>query len=290
MMLCTLVAVTLAAAAPVHSAAFWHQIAENHYAVPTGGDVVALTDELIEMLGSRDPELRDEIAYSTLAAWIYQTRVVEPAALRRVVDRLLTNLKDGVGERGTDRIFRRSFSALTLSVVVARDNAAPFLTPEEFHRIEEAALAYLAAEQDLRGYDPQVGWMHSAAHTADLLKFIARNRFLDRVGQPRILDAIARKLTTGQQVFTHGEDERFARAALSVVDRSDFDRAAFDAWTSRSKPPRQTSRPTTPELTSAQNMKNFLSKLEVVLASDAQASEAVQSARDSVRATLKDLF
>jgi uncharacterized protein DUF2785 len=289
MILSTLVAATLAAA-PAHSAAFWYQIAQNNYAVPTGGDVASLTDELIELLGSRDPELRDEIAYSTLAAWIYQTRVIEPALLRRVVDRLLANLKDDVGERGTDRIFRRSFSALTLSVVVARDNAAPFLTPEEFHRIEEAALAYLAAEQDLRGYDPQVGWMHSAAHTADLVKFIARSRFLDRTEQPRILDAIARKLTTGQLVFTHGEDERFARAALSIVARADFDRAAFDAWTSRSKPPRQTSRPTTAELNSAQNVKNFLSKLEVVLASDPQASEAVQSARDSVRAALKDLF
>ena len=102
MILSTLVAATLAAA-PAHSAAFWHQIAQNNYAVPTGGDVASLTDELIELLGSRDPELRDEIAYSTLAAWIYQTRVIEPAPLRRVVDRLLANLKDDIGERGTDR-------------------------------------------------------------------------------------------------------------------------------------------------------------------------------------------
>ena len=71
MILSTLVAATLAAA-PAHSAAFWYQIAQNNYAVPTGGDVASLTDELIELLGSRDPELRDEIAYSTLAAWIYR--------------------------------------------------------------------------------------------------------------------------------------------------------------------------------------------------------------------------
>src|SRR5438128_5312200 len=99
MILCTLVAAT-PAAGPPHSAAFWHHIAQSHYAVPAGGDLVALTDELTDMLASRDPELRDEIAYSTLAAWIYQTRVIEPAALRRVVDRLLTNLKDGVGRTG----------------------------------------------------------------------------------------------------------------------------------------------------------------------------------------------
>jgi hypothetical protein len=284
-----LLAATLAAAPP-HSVAFWQQIAQNKYAVPPGSDLAALTDELIEMLGSRDPELRDETAYSTLTAWIYQTRVIEPPALRQVLDRLLVNLKDGVGERGTDRIFRRSFSALVLSVVVARDNAAPFLTPEEFRRVHDGAVAYLAAEQDVRGYDPAVGWMHSAAHTADLVKFIARSRFLGPAEQPRLLDAITRKLTTAEAVFTHGEDERFARAVLSVVNRADFDRAAFSAWTTRSKPPRPSARPTTAELSGAQNVKNLLAKLEVLLASDAQPSDTVQAARDSVRAALKDLF
>jgi hypothetical protein len=286
----SIVLVATLAAAPPHSAEFWRQIAQNKYAVPADSDLAGLTDELIDMLGSRDPEMRDDTAYSTLAAWIYQTRVIEPPALRRVVDRLLANLEDGVGERGADRIFRRSFSALTLSVVVARDNAASFLTAEEFRRIEEAALAYLAREQDIRGYDPQVGWMHSAAHTADLLKFIARNRFFDRARQPRLLDAVARKLTSAQSVFTHGEDERFARAVLSIVNRADFDRAAFDAWTTRSKPPRQTARPTVAELSGAQNIKNLLAKLDVLLSADPQPSDAVQSARDSVRAALKDLF
>ena len=272
-----------------HPAAFWRQIAETKYAVPAGSDLGALTFELTDMLASPDSELRDDIAYTTLARWIYQTRVIGDSVLRGVIDRLLQNLTDGVGERDTDRIFKRSFSALTLSVVIARDNATPFLTAAEFRRIEGAALAYLGAEHDLRGYEPQHGWMHSAAHTADLLKFLARSRHLDAADQSQILDAISLKVTTSP-VFTNGEDERFARAVLSIVSRSDFDRAAFSSWLSKAKPSAVSTRPTLASLNGAQNIKNLLSKLLVLLDMDAEPTDNVRAAHDRVRAALQGMF
>src|SRR5262245_47614439 len=88
-----------AAAEPQHPVAFWRQVAQNKYAVPVGGDLTALTAELADMLASPDPELRDDVAYSTLTAWIYQTRVISPEGLRPLVDRLLANLQAGIGER-----------------------------------------------------------------------------------------------------------------------------------------------------------------------------------------------
>jgi Protein of unknown function (DUF2785) len=282
--------VILSVAEPRHSVAFWRQIVNDKYTIPPGSDVTALTNELLEMLASPDAELRDDIAAATLATWIYQTREIDADALRPVVGRLLENLTDGVGERGTNRIFKRSFSALTLSVVVARDNAAPFLTSDEWRRIEHAALGYLRAEQDLRGYDPEHGWMHSAAHTADLLKFIARSRFLDRADQRSVLEGIADKLKAATTVLTHGEDERFARAVLSIVNRADFDRDAFAAWTSETKPPRLTARPSAADLIGGQNEKNLLAKLDVLLDADPQPSDAVQAAHASVRSALKDLY
>jgi hypothetical protein len=277
-------------AAPAHSVAFWKQIADNKYAVPAGSNLPELTAELTEMLASPDPELRDDIAYSTLAAWIYQTRVLEGETLGTLVTSLLGNLIAGIGETGTDRIFRRSFSALTLGAVIARDNAASVLTEVEFHRIERAAFAYLRDERDLRGYDPERGWMHSAAHTADLLKFIGRSRFLAADGQTRLLDAIREKLQNAPTVFTHGEDERFARAVLSIVNRTDFDAAAFTEWAARMKPARLGEKPTVADLSRLQNSKNLLAKLDVLLDGIAQPSEAVRSAHESVRAAVKDAF
>jgi hypothetical protein len=195
--------------------------------------------------------MRDEIGYSTLVAWIYRKRVVGPETLRALTDRWLGNLTKGIGERDTDRVFRRSFSALALSVIVGRDDATPFLMPQEFQRIKESALTYLNAEHDVRGYDADKGWIHSAAHTADLLKFIGRSRYLETEDPTRMLDAIARKLAEAGLVFTHGEDERFARAVLSLINRPDFDRNGFQ---------------------------------------DAQASEAATIARDALRAALKGAY
>ena len=92
-------------------------------------------------------------------------------------------------------------------------------------------------------------------------------------------------------VFFNGEDERLARAVLSVVNRNDFDRVGFAAWVSRTTPRRPTSPlPKVEEMQAAQNITNLFAKLEVLLSVDSQPSEATQAARDSVRAALKDLF
>jgi len=272
-----------------HDAAFWRAIATNKYALPAGADVRALSAELADLLASPDPELRDEIAYSTLASWIYQQKLLDAAALRPLADRLLANLTAHVGERDTDAVFRRSFSALTLSVIVARDNVDAVLDADAWRRIDAAALAYLAAEQDVRGYDERNGWMHSAAHTADLLKFLGRSRYLDAAGQRRILDAIGAKLTTAPVVFAFGEDERYARAILSLTARKDFDDREFAAWTARTKPA-LAEPPTVAQLRAIQNWKNVLAKLEVLLSNEAQPSEAAIAARTALRAALKTLY
>jgi hypothetical protein len=278
-----------AAAAPGHDIAFWRAVARDHYTPPANTTAALLADELVDMLASPDPEQRDDIAYSTLASWIYQQKLLDAAALRPIVGRLLANLTRGVGERDTNTIFARSFSALVLSVVIARDNVDPVLDAAAWRAIESAAFAYLSAEQDLRGYDAATGWMHSAAHTADLLKFLARSRYVDAPGQRRYLDAIAAKLTSAPVVFTHGEDERFARAVLSLVARADFDAAQFDTWLQRTKPA-VAEHPSAAQLRAAQNWKNLLAKLEVLLSNDPQPSDAAATARTALRAALKPLF
>lgn len=287
-----LVVVALVSGAPpAHAVEFWRSVVRNTYTPPAGSDVAALSAELSELLGSPDPELRDEIAYSTLASWIYQKRILEPDALRRLMAQWEANLEKGLGTAGSDDVFKRSFSALALSVLVARDNAAPFLEPAEFHQLRDAALRYLADEKDLRGFDEKKGWIHSAAHTADLLKVLGRSRNIDAAGQQLILQGITRKLQAASVVFTHGEDERLARAVLSIVNRKDFEQEGFRAWLTGSRPtPAAGPLPTAAHLRASQNVKNFLAKLQVVLSGDLQPSESVQAARDSVRAVLKDLF
>ncbi len=255
------------APAAVHDTAFWRAIIQRDYAPPAGVAAGQLSDELSALLGSPDPEQRDGIAYTILTVWIYRQRSLGP-----------------------DAVLRRSFSALMLSVVIARDDADPFLEAREFRRIFEEALEYLRKEQDVRGYDPRRGWMHSAAHTADLLKFLARSTQVTKDDQRAMLDAIAEKMRTAPAVFIYGEDERMARAVLSLVNRADFDQEGFRSWLMRIRPVEPaTVLPDPAILRGNQNVKNLFTKLEVLLSLDG-SSPAIQSARTEVRAVLKDLY
>jgi hypothetical protein len=222
-----------ATAPAAHPPAYWRGIVERGFAVPEGESPAALLHELSSHLGSPDPELRDTFAYGIAVAWIYRERRLSPEELRGLLERWSANLKEGVGETGADRVLLRSFSALELSILAGTDNRDSFLTPEEHAGLLESALAYLEAERDLRGFEPRVGWIHATAHTADLLKFLGRSPRLASGGAARIAGAVEAKLAAAGAPFVWGEDERLARALLSLVRRSDFDPAPFDAWLGR---------------------------------------------------------
>ncbi len=213
-----------------HDKAFWLAITGNDYRVPDGESADALVIELNQYLGSTDPQLRDDFAYSIAAAWIYRDKRLSNDTLRSLLVTWTENFRKGLGETDSDGIFVRSFSALDLSTLAALDNTKAFLEDAEFTSFLSAALAYLEGEKDLRGFDPQKGWMHATAHTADLLKFLGRSSRLRPTDQPRILAAIAAKIRAADHVFVYGENERLARAVESLALRPDFDRASFTAW------------------------------------------------------------
>ncbi len=248
-----------------HDKAYWHAVIASDFEPLGDVPLPSLLRELSDFLSLPDPELRDAIAYRVLTQWLYvQDRV--PVKLRReLVAEWRENLSMGIGDAGTDTVFRRSFSALMLSVAVALDNQSPWLDAGEFDRLLNSALAYLRDERDTRGFDPDKGWIHSVAHTADLLKFLARSRHLAVSEQEAILTAIAGKLSRLDHVLTHGEDERLARAVVAVVARSDADRVVFDAFLEQLKPVPLPALPTPAELAVNQNRKHLAVSLYAML-------------------------
>jgi hypothetical protein len=278
-------------AGPTHDKAFWREVAKAKFEVPAGETAATLAPELVGHLASPDPELRDDLAFTILTSWIYDKKLLGPEALRPLVQTLQANLRRGIATPGTDEVFRRSFSALTLSVVAARDNATPFLTPEEFASLLDASLAYLRDEQDTRGFDGRKGWVHTAAHTADLLKFLARNPKLRAVDQSRLLTAVLDKQRAVTAPLAQGEDERLARVAMSIVRREDFDRDGFGAWLTRAQAAATFPKPPTVEtLVAQQNARHLLSALWTELSADERPSEGADFARTALRETIKKLF
>lgn len=216
------------AAQPVDRAA-WVTLAQNGHAIPDGRSAIDLLVEANALLGSPDPVLRDDVAFGAAERWIREGKIA-PDDLRRLLAMWRTNTADGLGTSGDDRVFKRSFSALCLSLIAARDLAAPFLEPAEVQAFFDAMLDYFDNEADLRGFDQTRGWMHSVAHTSDTLKFLARNPKLAAGADARLLRAVTTKIDSAPTVFAWGENHRMALALQSAVRRPDADGGALAAW------------------------------------------------------------
>lgn len=198
---------------------FWLAIKENKYAFPEGHDLKALTDELFSYIPSLDPELRDEIGYEVFANWV-ETEPYSAEQLRSYLARLLENLQIGLGEHESDSVFGRAFSILFLAEIIHRDNQQPYLEAHEVSETLDRVLAYLAAENDPRGYVPIKGWAHALAHTSDALMVFARSPHLNSTNLGQILTAISEKMRSATGwVYVHGEDDRLARAAVTAFAR-----------------------------------------------------------------------
>lgn len=215
----------------------WRAIAANGYVVPAGESPLQLLLELSTHFGSPSSELRDELGYGISAAWIARAQLLDDEERTSLAQAWSDNLHHGRDASREDPdtrdhdVLLRSFSALGLSLLAADDLQHPFLDREAFDTLLAEALDYLAAETDLRGWVDELGWVHATAHTADLLKFLARNDKLTPQQQGEILHAIANRLaTTDGVVFVHGEQERLARAVISLLAREDFEQAAFESF------------------------------------------------------------
>lgn len=218
---------------PVHSKAFWQSVVESEWAVPDGEAPKELLADLFLNLGSPDSELRDDLAYGIAYRWLEKPGLLTADDKEELVEGLVANLERGVGEVGKDTVLLRSFSALVLALFARSDLKEPFLDRTEFDRLLDATIEYSKNERDVRGWDPKLGWLHSAAHTADLFKFLARNEKVTKEQQSRIAVALADKAVTAGEVLRFGEDERLGAAWFSLISREDFDPASIDPFLAR---------------------------------------------------------
>ncbi len=273
-----------------HDLQFWRDIAKNHYAVPSGESASTLLRELSANLASPNPELRDDLSYSILYVWIVRKDLLAPDDLAFLLNEWQSNLRKDLGESNTDSIFRRSFSALGLAAIAERDLKTPFLGEPRLHQLLANSLEYLNAEEDLRGFDPGKGWIHSTAHSADLLAALAKNPLFSATDQRTLFEAVARRLSSAHLIYTYGEQDRLAAAVSAVVMRADFDANSFRNWLTKLDATDQQvwkdSPPHEDRLKTFQNNSYFLQALTARLAA-APKSPATDAALAQLGAVLR---
>ncbi|GAA2124195.1 DUF2785 domain-containing protein [Nocardioides bigeumensis] len=212
--------------------AYWQQVQDEDLRVPTDRRLDDLTAELTTMLGSTDPDLRDEIAYPVLATWI--ERGVYDDLLAGLGDGMAAGLLIGLGEHDTDTVFRRSFSALVLAESIERDNKAALVPPLKVLEWGDRITAWFVRERDVRGFVPGKGWAHAVAHGADAIGCLARSPHFWMHELTVLLDVIAdRLLLPSSTVYTAGEPDRLAAATMAVLRRNLVPFGVVEPWVAR---------------------------------------------------------
>jgi hypothetical protein len=214
------------------STAYWHQVASAEMKVPTDRPLADLTAELTTMLGSTDPVERDEIAYPILATWV--AAGVYDDLLAGLGDGMTAGLTRGLGESGTDTVFRRSFSALVLAECVARDNAHSLVPATKILDWGDRVTGWLVRERDVRGFVPGRGWAHALAHGADAVGVLAESSHFGLNELTVLLDVVAdRILEPTPAPLTSGEPDRMARATMTILRRRLVPLRIIEPWLAR---------------------------------------------------------
>jgi Protein of unknown function (DUF2785) len=146
-----------------------------------------------------------------------------------VLEHLIPALDENAGQRLGDELAGwlaapelhiRSFAALALAPIVKRG----LFRPDWLARF----VAWYPRERDLRGYDTELGWLHAAAHGADLLGAFGLH---PRVRPSQMLTLAADRLRAPTSfVFAEMEDARLAHGVALTLTRAELTEDDSTAW------------------------------------------------------------
>ncbi|WLD94368.1 DUF2785 domain-containing protein [Alkalihalobacillus sp. AL-G] len=253
-------------------------------------DLEKLVEPMLTHIGSPDPELRDELIYSTFARLIMNDHLNQ----NTLIHILKTCIDDDylfyrIGENEEDSVFRRSFSSLVLALIIHKDAEKRFLDSDLAIHVCDKAVTYLMEENDLRGFVEGKGWAHSIAHGADLITVATKHPTVNPVTfYPKCLTAIKKCVTRDQGVYIDNEGERLIFAVEAMLEKG-LQETELVAWVDSLHDQLKTK--TEEGMTHSYfhlrtNLTHFLQTLYFRLSFKNQG----KSCRDTIRATLKSNF
>ncbi|GKX68129.1 DUF2785 domain-containing protein [Inconstantimicrobium mannanitabidum] len=207
------------------------KIKNNNYILDGEESYFKLALEMMENIGSTDPELRDELIYGILFNWIIENKLVQEQLkelLSISLDKAHVFYK--LGDNGEDSVFTRTFSVLIVALIIYKHNQEAFLSEEELHDVKDKLVEYMLKEQDIRGYVEVKGWAHSAAHTSDALDELAQCDCFNKEDLLDILNSIKIKACTGYYVYIDEESERMVNAIENSFKRKLLSESEIKEW------------------------------------------------------------
>jgi hypothetical protein len=194
-------------------------------------DKESLLKELLAHIGDLDSLNRDKLVYPNLAHLLHDNhfekeKLIEVTKLL-ISDKFLTYDMSNLEEYS---VLKRSFTLLQLAILVYVHNRDDIFDVELIQNIIENFYSYFKNETVLTGYEREVGWMHSIAHSADLFAQIFKCKELKEEDAKRALLLVRDKFMISSYNYVSDEDERMVTAIKNLLNRNLLSREFLLEW------------------------------------------------------------
>jgi hypothetical protein len=182
-------------------------------------DVNRLIKQMVQHIGSTDPELRDKLIYTSFYYLIKQD-YLNHQQMKYLIETCLdqNHLFLGIGTTNDDSVFTRAFSTLVIALILGKDREDRFLSEETVLQAIDSSFQYLQKEEDTRGYVEEKGWAHSIAHGADLLDEAVKHPLFELTLANECLDTIGNCIFR-ETAYIDDEEERMIFAITALLEK-----------------------------------------------------------------------
>lgn len=208
------------------------RVEENDYELGHGENLREYVQLMLEYIGDPEPDLRDNLIYSTFYKWIHEKHWFSDAELGELLRILLNEqyLFYYIGNKDDQTVYTRTFSVLVVALILQRHREQSILNHADFANVKQALIRYYEEERDLRGYMDEEGWAHAAAHGADALDELVLCPESDAPAREEVLTVIQRMLYNDQYIYREEEDERMATVVATIANHQLLSQESIIEW------------------------------------------------------------
>ena len=190
---------------------------------------------LIEHLGDPNPDLRDELVFTSLARGI-QEELFTNEQFHFIAEAVSSDggLDKEIDKTGTSTL-ERSFRALIYANLLSADGNEhslfyQVLQTDIRNTMLDQGLHYLSKEQDTTGFSSQYGWVHAFAHGADLLTEVVCHPDFSKNRVHEVFDILGQLFKRITVRFIDDEDWRLARVLYEPILQGKVEQATLASW------------------------------------------------------------
>jgi len=180
---------------------------------------------LLENIGHKDSYVRDDLVYPVFAHLLHDD-ILTYDKLNSICEILLSEKYLFLDMANNDKysVLVRTFTLLQLFILLYKYNQKGLEYQDYIKKIYDAFIRYYQDEIDYRGYEEEVGFIHSVAHSADLMSQLMESEVIKENELETMFNLIYSIFTTKEYQFIHDEDERTVNAIEVGIKRKILDK------------------------------------------------------------------